>query len=106
MSRIGLRRGVGLSVRGAPILSWRGGTDVMVVIGHESIVRVPADLPRRSSSGAASPSNVAGAAAGEPVFQVVPLLPGFSFRGRLVSGIIPMLSTCVGLVARIEAFLR
>jgi hypothetical protein len=48
---------------------------------------------------------MASGAACEPVFEVVPLLPGFSFRGRLVSGIIPMLSTCIGLVAYIEAFL-
>jgi hypothetical protein len=41
----------------------------------------------------------------KPLFEVVPLLPGFLFRRGLMNVIIPMLATCVGLVARIKAFL-
>jgi hypothetical protein len=39
----------------------------------------------------------------EPLFEVVPLLPGFLFRSRLMIVIIPMLPAHVGLMARIKA---
>jgi hypothetical protein len=44
-------------------------------------------------------------AACEPLFQVIPFLPGFLLRSGLVDIIIPMLPTRVGLVALIEALL-
>ena len=41
----------------------------------------------------------------EPLFEIVPLLPGFLFRSRLMIVIIPMLPAHVGLMARIKALL-
>ena len=47
--------------------------------------------------------NAASDAAREPLFQVIPLLPGFLFRLGLVEIVVPMLPACTGLVALIQA---
>ena len=41
----------------------------------------------------------------QPLLELVPLLPGCLFRGGLMKVIIPVLSTCIGLVAGIEGLL-
>jgi hypothetical protein len=43
-------------------------------------------------------------AATKPLLEVVPILPGYLFRSGLMKVIIPMLPTCIGLMARIKAF--
>jgi len=48
---------------------------------------------------------VATAAACEPTFELISLLPRLLFRSRLVDITVPMFSTGVGLVTPIEAFL-
>jgi hypothetical protein len=50
-------------------------------------------------------TSVASVAACEPPFELIALLPRFLFRSGLVDIVVPMLSTCVGFVARIKAFL-
>jgi hypothetical protein len=50
-------------------------------------------------------SLAAGSTASEPSFEVIPVLPRFLFRCRLFRVIVPMLASCVRVVARIRALL-
>ena len=66
---------------------------------------VNCDFFRIGTNHLALTSAATDAAARKPLFEVVPLLPGLLFRSGLMSVSIPVLPTCVGLVACIQALL-